>query len=170
MDEFELTFLPKKLPEGIFTSPSKEMLAIYIPAASEHPTLRIRRSGTKHEMTKKEPVSAGDSSHQRETTVPLTVEEFSDLTVVPGKRVSKIRYFYLENGVDYEVDVFQGELEGLVLIDVEFKSTGDKAKFKAPEWILIEVTQEKFIAGGMLCGKKYSDIEDRLKLFGYKKL
>lgn len=37
-------------------------------------------------------------------------------------------------------------------------------------WVLAEVTQEEFIAGGMLCGKNYDDISDKLEKFGYSKI
>ena len=83
---------------------------------------------------------------------------------------SKTRFYYKENGVDYEIDVFRGDLAGLVVVDVEFKSNKEKAKFVAPKWCSVEVTQEKFIAGGMVCGKKYSDLEIDLARFKYKKL
>ena len=39
-----------------------------------------------------------------------------------------------------------------------------------PDFCLADVTEEIFIAGGMLGGKKYKDIEIDLKKFNYKKL
>mgnify|MGYP001260875505 CR=1 FL=1 len=170
MDEFELTYLPKELPAGLAQAQAKEMLDIYIPASLEHPYLRIRKSGSVYEITNKRPAVAGDSSHQIEHTISLSEEEYNDLSIVPGKRVVKTRYLYLENGRLYEVDVFKGDLEGLVLVDVEFNSSGEKAAFVPPHWIGPEVTQEKFLAGGMLCGKKYSDISLMLEPLGFKPL
>ena len=169
MEEFELTYLPKELPKAVWNAPAKETLDIYIPTTLEHPTLRIRRSGNTHEITKKAPI-ADDSSHQLETTIPLSADEFADLEMLPGKRISKTRYYYEEKDVEYQVDVFREGLEGLVLVDIEFKSHAEKSAFRPPTWLLVEVTQEKFIAGGMLCGKKYGDIEKQLEAFGYKKL
>ncbi len=127
MDEFELTYLakPEILEKLVGLSP-KEMLDIYVPSTSDHPSLRIRKSGTKYEITKKQPVKEGDASHQLETTILLTPEEFAELSQVPGKRVAKKRYIYSENGSSYEVDVFDGALKGLVLIDVEFNSLEEK--------------------------------------------
>ena len=150
MEELELTYLPKYLPSEVLAAPFKEMLDIYIPESADHPILRIRRSGSKYEMTKKQPVLTGDSSRQIETTIPLTAEEFLELEKIPGKRVEKTRYLYEENGFNFEVDLFKGELKGLVLVDIEFKTEKDKANFRAPEWCLVDVTQEKFVAGGML--------------------
>ncbi len=171
MEEFELTYLAKKeVVQKLKDAPFKAMLDIYIPSTAKHPTLRIRRSGEKYEMTKKQPIKNGDSSYQLEMTIPLTKEEFKELSMLKGKRVVKNRYLYKENGYVYEIDVFQGDLQGLILIDVEFKSNKEKKKFVAPLWVLAEVTQEDFIAGGMLCGKKYTDIEGQLKKFNYSKI
>lgn len=170
MDEFELTYLPKIIPAAVFENTPKKMLDIYIPASAEHPHLRIRHAGSKYEITNKQPVVEGDSSHQYEATIPLTPEEFADLEKVPGKRVMKNRYVYTEDGTVYEIDVFVGDLEGLVLVDVEFKTAEDKSAFVPPAWLLTEVTQEQFIAGGMLCGKSYADIEERLVALGYSKI
>ncbi|MBX4198546.1 hypothetical protein KW782_04425 [Candidatus Parcubacteria bacterium] len=169
MEELELTYLAKELPPKLKESPSKELLDIYIPSSARHPILRIRKSGSKYEITKKHPVKDGDASHQLETTIPITEEEFKELNQLSGKRVEKVRYYYKENGLLYEVDAFKGDLAGLVLIDVEFDSAKAKNEFIPPSWCLIEVIQEEFIAGGMLCGKKYSDIEAKLSTFGYKK-
>jgi len=166
-EEFELTYLVKDLPEDFESSEYKEILDIYIPASAEHATLRIRKHGETFEITKKEPVSGTDSSHQMENTIPLTEGEFNDLEELHGKRVRKVRYYYNENGQDYEIDVFQDGLEGLVLVDVEFTSNEEKAKFVAPDWFGGDVTQEKFVAGGMLCGKVYEDIQENLDSFNY---
>lgn len=170
-EEFELTFLIKNFPEDFSIKlPSKEILDIYIPKESEHATLRIRKNGDSYEMTKKEPVSGTDSSHQTENTIPLTKQEFDDLANLPGKRLRKIRYYYSEDGTNYEIDVFKDELEGLVVVDIEFSSNEEKSEFNNPSWVLADVTQDKFIAGGVLCGKSYSDIEPELESRNYQKI
>ncbi len=171
MEEFELTYLAKKeLMPKLKGVSFKEMLDIYIPSSSKHPNLRIRKSGDRYEMTKKQPVKEGDSSHQLEMTIPLTQDEFLELSGLKGKRVSKNRFLYNEGGYTYEVDVFQEDLIGLVLVDIEFKSNEEKSRFTPPAWAIADVTQEEFVAGGMLCGKNYGDIRKKLDGFGYKKI
>lgn len=170
MEEFELTYLARELPKGLSASPRKEMLDIYIPSTAKHPTLRVRKQGERLEITKKEPVKGNDSSHMLETTIPLRPDEFEELASIKGKRVEKTRFYYSENGIGYEIDVFRSGLSGLVVVDVEFKSNEEKSRFKMPSWCLAEVTQEKFIAGGMLCGKTYEDITADLARYGYRKL
>jgi len=170
MIELERTYLAKYLPKELMNCNSKEIIDIYIPKSSVHPTLRIRKNGSEYEITKKEPVKGNDSSHQREQTIILRESEFRELAQIDGKRVSKIRYCYNYNGRTAEIDVFQGPLKGLVVVDFEFKEIGEKDSFEMPDFCLADVTQEKFIAGGMLCGKSYEDIENDLKRFNYSKL
>ncbi len=167
MEELELTYLAKELPPDVLSAPHDEVLDVYIPSSSPHPHLRIRKCGNAYEITKKQPIEEGDASRQLETTILLTAEEFSELSMLEGKRVKKIRYIYDYNGTRYEVDVFQEVLKGLVLIDVEFKTIEAKNAFIPPPFCLADVTQEEFIAGGMLCGKTYQDIEIQLAEFGY---
>jgi CYTH domain-containing protein len=169
MIELERTYLAKFIPQGLENCESKEIIDIYIPKAKRHPTLRIRKSGDKYEITKKEPVE-DDASVQNEHTTPLTKEEFEVLSKLDGRKTYKIRYYMDYNGYRCEVDVFQGALKGLIVIDFEFDSEEDKNNFKMPDFCLIDVTKEEFIAGGMICGKTYEDIKDKLDVFGYKSL
>ena len=170
MIELERTYLAKKLPGDLKTCESKEIIDVYLPGTSAHPKLRLRKNGDKYELTKKEPTSEGDASRQEEQTIKLTEEEFNVLNRLKGKRVRKIRYNYTWNSQTAEIDVFQDALKGLVLIDFEFSTPEEKEKFQMPDFCLADVTQELFTAGGMLCGKNYAEIEDKLEKFGYKKL
>lgn len=168
--ELEKTYLAKFLPTGLKDCPNKEIEDIYIPDNIDHPSLRLRKRGDKYEITKKQPVTEGDSSEQHEHTIVLTKEEFSALEQVRGKAVRKIRYYYKYEDLQAEVDVFQDDLAGLVLIDFEFKEVAQKNNFTMPEFCLTDVTQDHHFAGGMLCGKKYSEIESHLENLGYVKM
>src|SRR5579872_5110678 len=106
MQEIERTYLAGQLPGIVFNSSSKEILDIYIPSVFTHPVLRVRKSGSTYEITKKELVVDGDASRQLETTIPLNAEEFADLEKIPGKRVRKLRYQYEQDGHNFEIDVF----------------------------------------------------------------
>lgn len=170
MIERELTYLIKNLPEGLEDCDFKEIIDIYVPEKSKHPTLRIRKNGDKFEVTKKEPVEGDDSSEMNEFTTPLTEEEFQALSTVDGKRVRKLRYFYDHDGMLAEVDVFQDDLHGLILVDFEFETSKEKEAFEMPEFCLADITQEVFTAGGMVCGKRYEDLEKDLDRFEYEKI
>ena len=169
MLELEKTYLVKTLPslEGLHR---KEIHDIYFPVQSEHPTLRVRKNGDTFEMTKKDPVRDGDASAHIEHTIHLTKTEFEAIRNVEGKGVRKWRYYYPYDDLTGEIDVFQDDLTGLILADFEFQTEEEKDVFIMPDFCLAEVTQEEFLAGGMLCGKTYLDIVDDLKRFHYSKL
>ncbi|MEA3515364.1 MAG: hypothetical protein U9R34_07835 [Nanoarchaeota archaeon] len=170
MIELEKTYLAKFIPDGLANCKSREIIDIYIPKSSLHSKLRIRKNGSKYEITKKELINEDDASHQKEHTIPLTKEEFEELSKLDGKKIHKIRYNYPYNGIVAEIDIFQGDLQGLVVIEFEFATIDEKDNFDMPEFCLADVTQEDFIAGGMICGKTYESIEQELIKHHYKKL
>ena len=168
--EIEKTYLLKYLPSDLKNFNNKEILDIYIPLSVKHPELRIRKNGELLEITKKTPISENNMSVQEENTIPLTVDEYNVISSVKGKRVRKIRYQYEYKNYIAEIDLFQDNLEGLALVDFEFKNEEELKKFEIPDFCLVDVTSEEFIAGGMLCGKNYSDIEHNLNLLHYQKI
>ncbi|GEM_PF-125899 len=167
--ELERTFLAKELPKDVFQFPLKEMLDIYIPEESGHATLRVRKNGLKFEITRKKP-RLDDPSEMTEETIRITPLEFESFLLIPGLRVHKNRVAYRWKGFDCEVDVFLDGLAGLVLVDFEFKTIEAKNAFQKPDFCLAEVTHEEFTAGGMLCGKKYSDLEPHLSKYHYRSI
>lgn len=168
--ENELRYLAKYLPEGLERCASKEVLDIYIPSTAVHPKIRIRRNGDKFMITKKEPITEGDLQRMLEQTIPLTEEEFNSFAKMEGKRLRKIRYLYDYQSRTADINVYKDSLDGLVIVDFEFDNAEDLASFKMPDFCLAKVNSEEFLAAGLLCGKSYSDIEEGLSRFNYKKI
>lgn len=168
--ELELTYLAKTLPEGLADCPSKLIVDVYVPASAAHPTLRLRQNGDRYEITKKDMATGTDSSHMIEHTIDLNAEEFAALAAGEGKRVAKRRYDYMHQGRKAEFDVFEEDLAGLVVVDFEFEDRDDQLQFEMPEFCLADVTQEAFIAGGVLAGKSYKDLERDLARYAYRPL
>lgn len=170
MIELEKTFLAKYLPEGLQQCESKEIIDLYIPKDARHPFLRIRKNGDRYVITKKRPVTDGDASEQTEETIVLNEQEFAVLNQLDAKRIHKIRYKYPFHGNIAEFDVFLDKKKGLVVVDFEFENAEQKQAFEMPDFCLADVTQEEFIAGGMVAGKSYQDLEIDLDRFGYLKI
>lgn len=166
MIELEKTYLLRYIPD-ISGCEYTEVMDTYFPL-TRHPVLRLRKSD-KYQLTKKTPID-NNASMQEEQTINLSHDEYQALREIEGKKLRKIRYRYHYNGHVAEIDVFKDALEGLVLVDFEFATEKEKAAFEIPDFCLADVTHEDFIAGGMLCGKSYEDIEADLKRFGYKRL
>lgn len=56
-----------------------------------------------------------------------------------------------------------------MLVDVEFDNREAFDAFKKPDFCGEDVTNELWVIGHMLAGKKYVDIEQELHRFGYEK-
>lgn len=168
--ELEKTYLLKYFPEDIKEEQSIEIFDTYIPKSADHSILRIRKKGEIYEITKKQPINSNDSSEQQEHTISLSREEFLEFANVEGKKLHKIRYIYPCGKNTAEIDIYQDDFKGLVFVDFEFKTSEEKNEFLMPDFCLAEITQEKFCAAGWLSGKKYSDIEQFLDAYGYKKI
>lgn len=168
--EFELTFLARELPEGLKVCEYKEIIDFYVPNRKKHPSLRIRKDGNSFILTRKQPAKWDDPSHQIETHMDLDELEFIYLSRNQSLlKLRKVRYFYQFQNKTFHIDIFQDELEGLVLVEIEFDSAKEKKDFKMPSFCLSDVTKEEFIAGGMLAGKSFRDIKETLDKFDYKR-
>lgn len=168
--EREKTYLAKFLPADLKTAQSEIIADVYVPETANHPSLRLRHRGDKYEITKKVPIDGKDSTRQNEHTIPLTQEEYRALEKCSKKVFTKRRYYCVIDGYKAEVDVYQGALAGLVVIDFEFTGDAEMQAFKPPAVCLADVSQEAFTAGGKLAGKSYKDIETELKSYGYQPL
>ena len=100
--------------------------------------VRIRRSNEDYFLTYK---SKGLLVRE-EYEMPLTAEAFEHmLPKIDGILIDKIRYLIpLDETHTAELDVFQGALAPLRLVEVEFASVEDANSFVAPEWFGDDVT------------------------------
>jgi CYTH domain-containing protein len=136
--EIERKFLVRYLPPEVVRSPGDHIAQGYL-AVDESAEVRIRRIGRHCFQTVKE----GRGLERREVEVPLTGEQFESLwPATGGRRVEKVRHRVAHGRFTLEVDVYGGELEGLVVAEVEFDSVEDSNAFAVPEWFGEEVTRD----------------------------
>lgn len=170
MIEREKTYLVKYIPVELKDCKQEEIIDIYFTIKTIGSSLRLRQRGDKYELTKKHQLVPGDASSLIEDSVQLTKAEFTTLSKASGKGIRKVRYYFEYEGKTVEMDVFKDELKGLVLAEIEFSSEEEKLSFSMPDFCFADVTQEDFVAGSMLSGRKYQDIEKELTKFSYQKL
>jgi CYTH domain-containing protein/CHAD domain-containing protein len=86
-------------------------------------------------------IKAGRGAVRTELEWPITEQQFTAAwEQTPDRRVHKTRYrLPLTDGV-IELDVFHGELGGLVLAEIEFGCDESMAAFEPPPWFGAEVT------------------------------
>jgi len=59
-----------------------------------------------------------------------------------GNTIYKTRYSIKENGYVLEFDIFEGDLEGLAYMEIEFKNLNEAQKYQEPLWVIKEVTDD----------------------------
>lgn len=149
--EIERKFLVKGdfMPDVISSS---RIVQGYL-ASSPTASVRIRIYGEKGYMTVKGRMSeSGMSRFEWEKEIPAD-EALSLLRLCAGGVIDKVRHIVPFAGHNFEVDVFGGANEGLVLAEVELSSE-DEA-FEKPSWLGQEVTGDMRYHNSMLLKHPY---------------
>lgn len=150
--EIERKFTVKELPGDLTKYACKELEQGYL---CTHPVVRVRKSVKNGEasyilcyksklgLEKKEDAMAQVC---REEEMPLTEDAYVKLlSKVDGRVITKTRYLIPYETYTIELDVFAGELTGLVFAEVEFPDEAAAAAFAAPAWFEKDVTfDERF--------------------------
>lgn len=102
-------------------------------------TVRVRIKGSKGYLTIKGPTN-GISRSEFEYEIPFSdadalIKQFAE------KVIDKDRYEINFDGKLWEIDVFHGKLEGLILAEIELESEDET--FSVPEWIGKEVSHDE---------------------------
>lgn len=145
--EIERKFLLDERPEWLGGCQSKSIEQGYL-VVGEQDEVRLRRSGDSLRMT----VKLGHGMSREETEVELTGEQFEELwPLTEGRRVSKTRFLVpLDGGLTAEVDVYSGEQEGFLVVEVEFESEEASNAFRPPPWFGRDVTGQREYANQRL--------------------
>ena len=133
--EIERKYLVHRLPGHMENYPCRIISQEYL---NTSPVIRIRQDNDRYELTYK---SEGLMARQ-EYNLPLTQEAYEHLlTKIDGRLIQKKRYLVpLENHLTAELDVFEGDLAPLLLVEVEFSSEEEASSFTPPSWFGEEVT------------------------------
>ena len=135
--EIERKFLIKDLPKDLTSYPCSQIEQAYL---NENPVLRIRRKDDDYILTYK---SKGMMARE-ESEFPLSKEAYEHLrTKADGKIISKTRYFIPLAPHTIELDVFQGDMEPLIMAEVEFASIEEANVFLPPDWFGQDVTMDR---------------------------
>jgi CYTH domain-containing protein len=95
----------------------------------------------------------------------LSPSEFELLDGLDGDPLRKIRYYHNHAGRVFSIDVFEGELDGLVLCETEAEGLEDLMLAEPPPYAKREVTDDPFFEGGNLCRTTRADLPRKLSMF-----
>ena len=134
----------------------------YIPTLNGM-TVRIRVAGDKAFITLKDK-AVGFSRHEFEYSIPREEAEQMLELMCTKPQIEKHRYVIpyrpkkanpdAPTGLHWEVDVFHGENEGLIVAEIEVPD--EKTEIDLPDWIGQEVTGDKKYYNSHLIGNPYS--------------
>lgn len=138
--EIERKWLVAQPPQEALAAPAVTIEQGYLTVGDDGAETRLRRKGERAYLT----VKSGTGMTRSEHEVQLSAEQFDALwPATEGARVLKRRHALpAGDGHTIELDVFAGELTGLMLAEVEFDDAWGAESFIAPSWFGREVTDD----------------------------
>ena len=159
--ERERRYLLRDLPEGLTRAdPHLQITDNYITGTR----LRIRRVREPRtntwivKFTQKFAPDPNDSSRTIITNTYLNALEAEVLSVFNSNEIRKNRYKFDFDGHTFGIDMFLGDLFGLVLAEVSFETDEELDNFPKPPFAMADVTHEPLFTGGRLCELTFSDL------------
>lgn len=132
IDRTKLTFRPEELP-------SQKIEQCYVCFS---PVIRIRKinEGERYILTVKSP---REGIAREEFELPLTKEEYETLYEKrEGNVIRKTRYIKKEGNLNWEIDFFEGDLEGLSYMEIEFPSEEEARDYPIPGFATADVSDD----------------------------
>ena len=128
--------------------------------------LRLRRvthydgSATQLKLCKK--YGGADPVSGPIVNVYLSPDEYAALAMLPGRPLRKRRHRVAHADRSFGLDVFEGHLAGLMLVEAEATSAEAIRSVAFPSWAALEVTADPFFTGGQLARIGAAELQQRL--------
>lgn len=154
MKEIERKFLVKSSILSLLpTLLSKKIQQGYI-SETDNSIVRVRTKGEKGFLTIKGS-TLGITRSEFEYEIPFS-DAVSLLQKFCPSAIDKERFEFKTDNHTWEIDVFHGKLEGLIVAEIELKS--EEETFETPEWVDKEVSYDKRFYNSNLIHMSYSDL------------
>lgn len=109
-------------------------------SATPECTVRVRLKGDKAYLTIKGKTE-GISRAEFEYAIPVDEAKIM-MSTLTNKTLSKKRYEIPFGNHTWEVDVFEGKLNGLIIAEIELNSVNEN--FEKPDWVLEDVSLDPY--------------------------
>lgn len=136
MNEIERKFSVDHKKWELIQKPEPHLISQGYLSKNKECTVRVRIKNSKGFLTIKGK-TVGISRSEFEYEIPLTDAE-QILTTLTEKTLVKYRYEIPFGEHLWEVDVFKGKLEGLIIAEIELSS--DNETFKIPDWVIEDIS------------------------------
>lgn len=159
--ERERRYLLPDLPEGLTRAdPHLQITDNYITGTR----LRLRKVRDPRtnkwtvKFTQKFAPNPEDLSRTVITNTYLNALEAEILSVFNSNEIRKNRYSFEFEGHRFGIDMFLGDLFGLVLAEVSFETDEELDGFAKPPFALADVTNDPLFTGGSLCELTFAEL------------
>jgi CYTH domain-containing protein len=161
--EWERRFLLKGFPTGVPVIGVRQISDRYITGTR----LRLRRTShsngdVEFKLTQKLNDDAAGARQGQLTTIYLKEEEYKVFEALPAWALEKTRHSMPPFGID----VFKGNLSGLILAEAEFSSAEEASALELPGFLFREVTSDCRFSGGFLSVVTRQRLVDDLQELG----
>ena len=164
--EHERRYLLPDLPEGLTRAdPHLQITDNYI-TGTRLRLRKVREPRTNKwivKLTQKFAPNPDDLSRTIITNTYLNALEAETLSVFNTNEIRKNRYYFEFEGRRFSVDMFLGDLFGLVLAEVGFDTDDDLDEFVKPPFALAEVTNDQVFTGGSLCELTFAEVREHIR-------
>ena len=164
--ELERKYLLQDLPEGLTRVDHHLQITDNYLTGTRLRMRKVRDPKTNKwtvKFTQKFAPTPGDLSRTLITSIYLNAVEAEMLSVFEANEIRKNRYKYRQNDRTFAVDMFLGDLFGLVLAEVSFDEESDLESFPPPPFALAEVTNNRAFAGGNLSQSTFADLREEIR-------
>ena len=163
--ERERRYLLQDLPEGLTrTDPHLQITDNYITGSR----LRLRKVREPRsnkwtaKFTQKFAPNPEDLSRTVITNTYLNALEAETLSIFNTNEIRKNRYYFEFEGRKFAVDMFLGDLFGLVLAEVSFDTDEELDRYHKPPFALADVTDDPVFTGGRLCELNFAEVRQHI--------
>jgi len=156
--ERERRYLLRDLPEGLNrTDWHLQITDNYI--TGTHLRIRkVRDPKTNKWVVKFTKKVAPELSRAVITNIYLNAIEAETLAVFEANEIRKNRYYYDFSGRRFSIDMFLGDLLGLVMAETSFDTDEELNAFPTPPFALADVTNNEIFTGGRLSELTFDDV------------
>ena len=138
MEEIEYKYLVDKAKWNALEKPKGELIVQGFLHNSKECVVRIRIKGSKGFLTIKGETK-GITRKEFEYEIPVAeAQDIIDSFI--SKSIRKIRYEIPFESHTWEVDVFEGALDGLIIAELEVESESEE--FQLPDWVTEDVSHD----------------------------
>jgi CYTH domain-containing protein len=171
--ERERRYLLRDLPEGMTRADPHLQITDNYMTASRLRLRKVREPRSNKwtvKFTQKFAPKPEDLSRTIITNTYLNALEAEVLsTIFNSNEIRKNRYPFEFEGRKFSVDMFLGDLFGLVLAEVSFQTDEELDQFPKPPFALADVTNEELFTGGRLCELTFSEVRTEIASRGLLK-